>query len=291
MNRETIKGNVFHILQTHLLKLELSNEYIFHNKVHKLKNIQYTKCIPKGKELLIWFKHNYSRNENNCYLIYRKRNKICTIDKINILFDKFLTIENGTLIHCNEINESLFVLRDILYYKGINMRTNHYKKRLETILYMLEYQIYSKSIFFTTCHKQGKVNIDKFDIPYQIFSLEYIDKHGNSYLEKVSQQKIKNNYIVVADTQNDIYHAYTLQNKYIGILNIPDYKTSCLMNSVYRYIRENENIDYIEESEDEEDFQNIQDNKYIKKDMKCIIECEFIDSFKMWKPLRIISNL
>jgi len=291
MNKRIVKGNAFNIIKKQLPKIELSNEYIFHNKVHILRNIEFTKCIPKGKETFLWFKHDYSRNENKCYVLCFKNRKVYSIVNLSIPFDKFLTIDIGTILYSTQINENIFVIRDVLYYKGVNMKNLHYRKRLETMLYLLEYQIYKKNMFFTCMHKKGKESLKSFDLPYPLFSLEYIDKNGNSYLEKVVRQKIINKYLVIADIQNDIYHAYTLENKYVGILNIPDYKTSCYMNSIYRNIRENENIDYIEESEDEEEFQNINVDKYIKKDVKCIIECEFMNTFKMWKPVRIISTL
>ena len=35
------------------------------------------------------------------------------------------------------------------------------------------------------------------------------------------------------------------------------------MNSLFRNIKENKNIDYIEESEDESDFENTSEDKYV----------------------------
>ena len=44
---------------------------------------------------------------------------------------------------------------------------------------------------------------------------------------------------------------------------IPDYKTSVMLNKIFRKIRENDNLDYIEESDDEDDFQNTEPDKYV----------------------------
>mgnify|MGYP003328747202 CR=1 FL=1 len=50
---------------------------------------------------------------------------------------------------------------------------------------------------------------------------------------------------------------------YYNIMFIPDYKTSVMMNNIFRKIKENKNLDYIEESDDEDDFQNIDIDKYV----------------------------
>jgi hypothetical protein len=73
---------------------------------------------------------------------------------------------------------------------------------------------------------------------------------------------------VRADIQFDIYHLYAYSPKisapvYYGLACVPNYKTSVMMNSLFRKIRENVNLDYIEESDDEADFQNRAEDKYV----------------------------
>ena len=62
------------------------------------------------------------------------------------------------------------------------------------------------------------------------------------------------------------------------------------MNKIFRKIKENENLDYIEESDDEEDFQNICEDKYVDLNKKVQMECSFSYKFKRWIPLRIVRN-
>ena len=42
---------------------------------------------------------------------------------------------------------------------------------------------------------------------------------------------------------------------YQGIAAIPDYKTSVLLNKVFRNIKENDNLDALEESDNEDEFE------------------------------------
>ena len=59
------------------------------------------------------------------------------------------------------------------------------------------------------------------------------------------------------------------------------------MNGLFRNIRENKNIDYIEESDDEDDFQNINEDKYVDTNKVLSMECIFNKKFKRWVPVRV----
>ena len=69
------------------------------------------------------------------------------------------------------------------------------------------------------------------------------------------------NLLVKPHLQNDIYEVFSQGNdkKLIsrGFTYIPDYKTSIFMNKLFRTIKENDNLDALEESDDEEEFENI----------------------------------
>ena len=99
---------------------------------------------------------------------------------------------------------------------------------------------------------------------------------------------------VTADIQYDIYHLFACgKNKssiYYNTAYVPNYKTSVYMNGHFRNIRENKNIDYIEESDDEEDFQNLNEDKYVDLNKVLLMECIFNRKFKRWTPMRIVDN-
>lgn len=106
---------------------------------------------------------------------------------------------------------------------------------------------------------------------------------------------------VSADIAHDVYYLWCVKDnvsppaervasvKYMNLL-IPNYSTSVMMNNHFRTIHENRNLDAVEESDDEDDFENIQEDKYVDLDKKLIIKCIFNSKFKKWVPLEILSD-
>jgi hypothetical protein len=108
------------------------------------------------------------------------------------------------------------------------------------------------------------------------------------------QYKYPATFHVIADIQFDIYHLFAYGKSkslvYYNVAYIPDYKTSIFMNSLFRNIRENNNLDYIEESDDEEDFENVAEDKYVDVNKTMLIECTFHPKFKKWVPKRVMPT-
>jgi hypothetical protein len=94
-------------------------------------------------------------------------------------------------------------------------------------------------------------------------------------------------FICKPDIQNDIYNLYSLDNTYIGLAAIPDYKTSVMMNKLFRVIKENNDLDALEESDDEEEFENINIDKFVYLDKSHKMICNFNNKFKKWVPIKI----
>ena len=113
--------------------------------------------------------------------------------------------------------------------------------------------------------------------------------HAN-YLKP--QYKYPTIFQITADIQYDIYHlyAYGKDNSliYYNIAYIPNLKTSFFMNGLFRNIRENQNIDYIEESDDEDNFEDMKPDKYVDLEKFVMMECEYSQSFKKWIPVKVV---
>ena len=62
------------------------------------------------------------------------------------------------------------------------------------------------------------------------------------------------------------------------------------MNGLFRNIRENQNLDSIEESDDEDDFQDTRIDKYVDLAKTLSLECVFQPKFKRWVPLRVVRE-
>ena len=104
---------------------------------------------------------------------------------------------------------------------------------------------------------------------------------------------------VMADAQLDLYHLYAYggisrdgqaNRVYCGLAGIQSYKTSVFMNRVFRRIRENDNLDLAEESEDEADFENMDTNKFVDLDKVAQIECLFSVRHKKWIPIKLSTD-
>lgn len=99
---------------------------------------------------------------------------------------------------------------------------------------------------------------------------------------------------VTADPQLDLYHLYAYgggqSTVYCGLAGIQSFKTSVFMNRIFRRIRENENLDLAEESEDEADFENTDVNKFVNLDAVVPLECVFHLKHKKWIPVRLAAT-
>jgi hypothetical protein len=96
---------------------------------------------------------------------------------------------------------------------------------------------------------------------------------------------------VKPDIQNDIYYLYSLnemkQEVLVDTALIPNYTTSVMMNRIFRNIKENEDLDLLEESDDEEEFEDENKDKFVYLERSYNMICSMNNRFKKWVPLRI----
>jgi hypothetical protein len=109
-------------------------------------------------------------------------------------------------------------------------------------------------------------------------------------INRISKQVREAVFLVRPDIQNDIYHLFydastnasnVDSSKLLeyDVAGIPDYKTSVMMNRLFRNIKENQNLDALEESDDEEDEVTVFIDREIR--MKCV----YNNKYKKWCPL------
>ena len=101
-------------------------------------------------------------------------------------------------------------------------------------------------------------------------------------------------FLVKPDIQNDIYYLYSLApdqtEEQHSIAHIPDFNTSVMMNKLFRNIKENQNLDALEESDDEEEFENERADKFVYLDRSLKMVCQFNHKFKKWSPIKIADK-
>ena len=97
-------------------------------------------------------------------------------------------------------------------------------------------------------------------------------------------------FIVKPNIQNDIYNLYTLSHDNITEIfydtaYIPNYNTSVMMNKLFRNIKENDNLDRLEESDDEDEFENENIDKFVYLEKTYPMKCKYNYKFKKWYPV------
>ena len=299
--------------------IKLSYEKIIHNKVY---NYDLIFAIPEGKKCFMWF--SIYNDKPVCFMLEidnNNKNSIQNIQIINCCFTSSLsygTIFYGTKFH--HLNNPFFCIEDIFLYKGqdifnlklfdkINKICNILKHDIKQVSYNNYCVVFGLPVV-SSSNDDLEINLKK--IKYKLSSIKYLNKNNSSlilnfdeYIKenenknikqeiRVGKQEIRVNkevltklFIVKPDIQNDIYHLYTLDNVYEGIACIPDYKTSVMMNKLFRTIKENNDLDALEESDDEEEFENPNIDKFVNLEKSYKMTCSLNRKFKKWVPIKI----
>lgn len=305
--------NYFSILNR-FPNIELSYENIPHNKV---QDYDLVFAIPKGEPCFIWF--TYFEKSNACFIlkqndvISRNDKPFSNIFLSSAIFDNDLslgTIFYGTLFDYD--NSKFFCIQNISYYKGDNISHYYFKKKLSLINHILDNEIDSNILFSNQLvfglpimsNSRNTIYNQLDSLPYSISHLQYIFLHKhetifNSNYTKVSFVNSYSNsptlvFNVSADVQNDIYllhcfHKGNIKHFYDHAF-IPDYKTSVMMNSIFRDIKENRNLDLLEESDSEDEFENIDIDKFVNLKKNVFMICAFNFRFKKWVPTKLVRN-
>jgi hypothetical protein len=283
--------------------VELSYETNIHKKVFDTDIIL---AIPEGKNYFAWF--TSYKNKNVCFLLEIGDCKqivnvsICISSFTNILYEG--TIFYGTMFK----NNSYFAIQNIFYNKGKMLESNFFEK-----LKLLK-NIFSKDISqVSTSNKfvifglplivagnNFNILLDNIsNLPYRISKIhfQYLYKkniYSMNYKPKNTNTKTSI-FKVTPDIQNDIYylHIYNeskMDYEYYDIACIPDYKTSVFMNTLFRNIKENINLDTLEESDDEEEFENNKIDKFVYLDKTFKMKCLYNYKFKKWTPISVVDS-
>ena len=287
-------------LMERLPDIELSYDKILHKKVHA----DYYLILPKGKKNLVWF--TYYKSENICLILeLDKNNNISNIYPIACCFKKelsFNTILLGTLINKN--NSIFFTCEDVLFYKNKNCQRKPYVQKLEIMLDMFNNEIKNTTLFnknFIVTLPIIKDNyIDCFNIipflSYDVYGIQAFRSNScdSEGIVKINLNKFEATFIVTADIKQDIYNLHCLSNEKntvnYDIAMVPDYKTSVFMNGLFRTIKENKNLDLLEESDDDEEFENIDEDKFVNLKKTIRMKCVYMTKFRKWKPVMVASN-
>jgi hypothetical protein len=193
---------------------------------------------------------------------------------------------------------------------GLPFITNN-EEELNEKMKTIPYKIYC-ILFRKKEDKQDKEVVFKMLLPLEKHSLPFnestnssnVNVNSNIYLKNVinntlnRQKQFQNRKEIVfkvrPDIQNDIYHLFCADDNkeeyYYDIAYIPDYKTSIFMNRLFRKIKENENLDTLEESDDEDEFENEKEDQFVYLEREYNMQCNYHYKFKKWVPIKIINS-
>ena len=261
---------------------KLCYETIAHNKVAD-QQVSVTVSIPKGPKCFVWFSlHN---GAPTCILIERgrERDTIKDISVVSCSFNPTIigTVLSGTIVTRNR----LIVLDDTYVYKNrvVSFMNPAEKLRILGDLF-LERKI-ANVVDFKTQFMMAPVG-NLADLSFYCVQHRKDNVYVNVLVKNVSATNRKV-FKVIAETQNDIYTLYDENDVDCGLACIPTYEVSKMMNALFRNIKENRNLDSLEESDDEDEFENVSLDKFIVNKSKVIkMECEYVPKFKKWQPVK-----
>ena len=174
---------------------------------------------------------------------------------------------------------------------------------LAKIVSLLPYKMYSVQFYYFNRRNISSIKYSTFcetgPAPAEPTAIKPVETHASKPLLTPvtrpafshNQQQIKI-FNVTADLQPDIYYLHPLittpsqQVKLVAY--IPNYDTSSMMNKLFRNIKENANLDALEESDDEEEFENNQVDKFVFLDRTYKMECVYNYKFKKWVPQKVV---
>ena len=324
MQQIRIKENLenFKILEGFPNDVKLCYENIIHNKVYYSDLYL---AIPEGKKCLTWFTTNI-KGQNICYLIELEEGTrfIIKIIPINVCFNSELSYETifyGTYFYYD--NNRFITIEDILYYKGKNMCNLNFINKISYLKNIFENDIgqigYTESFvifglpIITTNYNELIENINKLNYNIKYIQTRYLNKKhfdnlmfikSNVFFKSLGQNNQKIDHLngikrelvfkVKAELQNDIYNLYVYNNGttdyFYDIALIPDYKTSVMMNKIFRNIKENNNLDALEESDSEDEFENENIDKFVDLEISYNILCIYNQKFNKWVPIRVMNK-
>ena len=256
-----------------------------HNKVCDLRI-----KLPTGDKCFAWFT-SFSKN-NVCFLINEKMDEVKLMNCCYSTELAYGTVLYGTRFINN--GATFFAMEDVHMYKGTNLdRYNWgYKFKLMTEMMKCDIRQISYNRNFVVfglpliAEPSETTNVQLYNYnDIGIYRKASIEKTVNIVTKPIVKPIINKNksFIVKPDIQNDVYHLFQ-DGKLFGVAGIPDYKTSVHMNTLFRHIKENTNLDALEESDDEAEFENEQLDKFVDLEKSVAMNCFYHVKFKKWCP-------
>ena len=274
--------------------IELPYDKMLHREVH---SSMYMLC-PYGQQATLWF--TYLGEKNVAVLTtYNKNKKVKQHKIVSACFDSKLS--NGTVISGIFFTynyQKCFSCEKVVLYNNQYISNHKSNTILIDIITKYTSQIaYSSNMLLIALPiitRTLEAAIEKsLSIPYNI-SYVRLMKHSGITKNIIRLPKRDVIFSVSAEIEPDIYNLHCIEKYskqvHYGIAAVQSYKTSILLNSIFRNIRENNNLDLLEESEDEDDFENISKEKFVDVTKSIKMRCIYRHRCRKWEPVSVAAE-
>jgi hypothetical protein len=273
---------------------ECSHRFTHSNNNYAIQKCDYLIAIPYGKKYYAWFTRV---DENNvCVFIeldaYKQHRNVKALP---VSFD--ISLSQGTVLY-GTMSANVFYIEELHWYKGVDvqLKSNNYK--LQFIIKMFKHDLKQEllekngviisSPFMVNSHTELKNQIH--NVKYSIYSIESRSYHNNRRTTMLWNNNNKHfTFTVTASDTCDVYNLHTIDKIgnlcFYDVALIPNYNTSILMNKLFRTIKENDNLDIIQESDSEDEFEC----ENILSDIKLKMDCKYNKKFKKWIPVTLLK--
>lgn len=297
------------LLLKRLPPFELSYDTILHKKVSGDVFV----VIPKGQKAIVWF--TYWETRNVCVLMPLNERGEINIHQLRIVPGCYSTrlcygtIIFGTIILRNKVKH--FTCEQLLYYQShhvqhlafgekLNIYAELFQSHLAQKAYTEDFLVLGLPVMKATWAEAQAVSASitqsKF---YDVYSIQVYQLHRPAPLGVYKTNKLHNNigsmsleaaFLVRPRLQPDLYDLITGDDEFYGLAAVPNYKHSVMMNGLFRRIKENVNLDYLEESDDDDEFENVQEDKFVDLHKSYKMKCVYLKKFRKWQPVICLDN-
>jgi hypothetical protein len=253
-------GTLFNYLNNNFF----SFEDIFLYKGKNVSNYFWVKKLELFKQIM---------NIDIKQIAYNKSFIVFGLPLININFDKLL----------DEISKVKYKIKCVQFRNYNNKNVSQY----------LELININKSLIVKHEVKQPIKNNEYK--PSHIIAKQVPNVNPNSSYKNTTKRERFAVFQIKPEIQNDIYYLYCFDNNtqslvHYNIACIPDFKTSVMMNKLFRNIKENNNLDTLEESDNEDEFENDKEDRFVYLDREFNMLCSYNYKFKKWTPLKLADK-
>jgi len=245
------------------------------------QKIQAILFIPEGDKTIIWF--TFKDNKPVCIHLTKNMEYLSTLF---VSFDKDCCFNGGTFFYGIMMKkENIFCIEDCLLFAGKRI-TNYLESLKMTHQFLHNYtnniSFFSQQTIFSIPLIISNI-YDKIDYSLLKYKIKYIQFRCGIYGNNIyynthysffsANNKIIKEFEIISD--NKLPDIYKIKENG-ELLLIPDYKTSVEMNTLFNKNKIGYNLDLLEESDSEENYEK--EEEYLK------INCYYNNRFKKWIP-------